>query len=119
MDRKTKIFALVFALIAILGIAAFIFARQPSGGTIAVVSIDGDEYSRIDISRVKESYDIVIDNSYGRNVIHVEPGAISITESNCPDLICVHQGRLTGSGLPIICMPHHLIINIEGSGVDA
>lgn len=119
MDRKTKIYILIFALVVIVGIASFIFSKSLPGGTEAVIAIDGSEYSRIDLSRVKESYDIIIDNSYGRNVIHVEPGAISITESNCPDFICVHQGRLTGSGLPIICMPHHLVISIEGSGIDA
>lgn len=119
MDRKTKIFILIFAFVVVAGIAAFFISKQLPGGTDAVIAIDGQEYSRIDLSRVKESYDIIIDNSYGRNIIHVEPGAISITESNCPDLICVHQGRLTGSGLPIICMPHHLVISIEGSGIDA
>ena len=98
---------------------AFLILRGIGGdGTVAVISVDGEELDRIDLSRVKESYDIEIDTGYGRNVVHVEPGAISVTEADCPDKICVAMGRLQGSGIPIICMPHHLIIAIEGDGID-
>lgn len=119
MDKRSKIFIIIFALVVVIGIALYFGFRSLPGGTDAVISIDGQEYSRIDLTRVKESYDIVIENQYGRNVIHVEPGAISISESDCPDLICVHMGKLSGSGLPLVCMPHHLIISVEGSGIDA
>lgn len=119
MDKKTKIFALLFALIIIIGAIACYFIAKPSGGTIAVISIDGKEYSRIDLSRVKESYELVIENDFGKNILVVEPFAISISEADCPDQICVHQGKLTDNGLPIICMPHRLIISIEGSDIDA
>ena len=29
------------------------------------------------------------------------------------------KGRLTGAGIPIVCMPHRLVIDIEGGETDA
>lgn len=119
MNRKTIVMILALALVVICGVAGFFLMKSQPSGTVAVIYVDTNEYSRIDLSRVKEAYDIIIETRLGRNVIHVEQGAIAITEADCPDQICVHQGRLTGGGVPIICMPHHVVINIEGSGIDA
>ena len=42
-----------------------------------------------------------------------------MTEADCPDHICVYMGKLTTEGgMPIICMPHRLIIEIEDDGLD-
>ena len=92
--------------------------RRLRGGVIAVITVDGKEVDRIDLSRVKEPYDFDLTTEYGHNTIHVEPGAISVTEADCPDLICVYMGKLSGDGIPIICMPHHLMIAVEDSGID-
>lgn len=117
MDKKTKIWIIVFAAVIVLCCGAFAVLSLGGGGTVAVISIDGEEYDRIDLSKVRESYDIEIETQWGRNTIHVEPGAISVTESDCPDHVCVRRGAITGDGVPIICMPHRLIIEIEGGGL--
>ena len=85
----------------------------------AVITVDGEVVERINLSKVRESRDIVIETAYGSNTVHVEPGAISVTEADCPDHICVLMGRLTtDGGMPIICMPHRLMIEIEDDGLD-
>ena len=118
MKRKTILWILVFAAFIIGSLLLYCHMRN-SGGTIAVISVDGEEIERINLSEVKESYDLVVSTVYGRNTVHVSPGAISVIEADCPDRICVMMGELTGSGLPIICMPHRLIIEIEGGEFDA
>lgn len=109
----------VLAVFCLLCLGAWLWLGTHGDGSIAVISVDGEEYRRIDLRCVKESYDIVIETKYGRNTVHVEPGAISVTESDCPDHICQNQGAITKSGVPIICMPHRLVIQIEGGGLDA
>ena len=42
-----------------------------------------------------------------------------IREEVDPDGVCVAQGAISRGGVPIICMPHHLSVRIEGGGVDA
>ena len=117
MNRKTWIWILIFALLVIGGLLLYIRLGQ-GGGTVAVVSVNGEEIERIDLSKIRDSYDFVVSTAYGSNTIHVEPGAISVTEADCPDKICVYQGKLTGGGIPIICMPHRLIIEIEEPDID-
>ena len=117
MDKKSWIFVIVFAVIVIAGIFLWLHLGQ-SGGMIAVITVDGREFDRVDLSRVKEPYDIEISTEYGHNTVHVERGAIAVTKADCPDLICVYQGKLTGGGIPIVCMPHRLVIYIEDSGID-
>lgn len=117
MDKRTKIWIIVFFALIVIGSLLY-FVIGNAGGTVAVISVDGEEYDRIDLSGVKESYDFEIATQYGRNTVHVEPGGISVTEADCPDLICVHQGKITGGGIPIVCMPHRLVIQIEGGNID-
>ncbi len=108
-------------LFAALIFGALLLYRNVSSnrGTIAVISVNGEEMERINLSRVRESYDIEIDTVYGHNTVHVAPGAISVIAADCPDHICMMMGELSGDGLPIICMPHRLIIEIEGGELDA
>ncbi len=117
MDRKTKIWILALTLFCLTAVGAFLLLRH-TGGTIAVITVDGVVRERIDLARVKESYDIEIDTVYGCNTVHVEPGAISVTDADCPDKICMAMGRLEQGGIPIICMPHRLVIRIEGDETD-
>ena len=118
MKKSTLIWALALAAAA-LG-CLFAWNRLAAArGSVAVIRIDGAEYRRIDLSRVKESYDLEIDTAYGHNTVHVAPGSICVSRADCPDQTCVKMGELTGGGIPIICMPHRLVIAMEESDVDA
>lgn len=118
-DKKNRVWIILLAAVCILGAAGFLLLKGLDTGTVAVITVDGGEYARIDLSRVTESYQLQIDSAWGHNTVLVEPGAISVTEADCPDKICVQQGRLTGGGVPIVCMPHRLVIQIEGGETDA
>ena len=41
------------------------------------------------------------------------PGAICISEASCPDKICVGQGYISNSLVPITCLPHKLVIELR------
>lgn len=119
MKRKTPyllIFLLALALVCVLG---FWLLKNADRGTVAVISVDGEVLDTIDLARVTESYEIQIDTQYGHNTLLVEPGAISVIDADCPDHVCMKQGKLTGGGLSIICMPHRLVIEMGGSEIDA
>lgn len=102
------IFSAVFLLLKYLGHA----------GTVADIYIDGELYKKIDLDAVVSAYDEKIESEYGYNIIHVENGGISVIEADCRDHICMHQGVITDDAVPIVCMPHRLVIEIEGDTVD-
>lgn len=117
-DKKTLIWVAALALLCAACAVAWVLTAALGSGGVAVVRVDGEELYRIDLAAVREEYDIEVDTEYGHNTVHVAPGAISVTRSNCPDGICVAQGEITQSGVPIICMPHRLSVRIEGGGID-
>ena len=118
MDKKTKIWILGFVLVCLAGLAVLLLSRPGRGGQTAVISVNGETVETVDLGRVKAPYDIPIETPWGRNTVHVEPGAISVTAADCPDRIGVQMGKLTQGGIPIVCMPHRLVITIEGGAID-
>ena len=118
MKTKSLMWGLLFAVIVIGGLLLYRGLGRGEG-TVAVISVDGEELERVDLSKVRKEYDLEISTEYGNNTVHIEPGAISVTAADCPDHVCMRQGKLTGSGIPIICMPHRLVIEILGGDLDA
>ena len=75
----------------------------------------------IDLSRVSREYSFVVESPYGgSNTILVQPGRICVSEADCPDRICVHQGWLSDGAAPVVCMPHRLVLRLkDGEEADA
>lgn len=113
---KTKTWIVLFAALALLCAAAIVLMN---GGDRAVAEIvqNGEVIRRIDLSRVAEPETFTVeDGAGGYNVVTVEPGRIRVADANCPDRVCVHYGWLERSRIPILCVPHKLMIRIVGAG---
>ena len=84
---------------------------------MARITRDGILLEEIDLSRVDEPYSIALEDGSGLNTVLVEPGRIRISEADCPDQVCVSQGWISGGAVPIVCLPHRLMVKIvEGGG---
>ena len=84
---------------------------------VARITLDGELVQEIDLSKVGRAYSFRLeDGDGGYNVISVEPGRIRVSEADCPDLVCVRQGWIADATVPIVCLPHHLVIEIVGGG---
>lgn len=108
-----------FAVLFIVCCGAFLLLKNSGSlGSVADIYVDGELYEKVQLNSVAVAYDMEIETEYGYNKIHIEHGAISVTESDCPDHICIAQGEITDDGVPIVCMPHRLVIEIEGDEID-
>ena len=77
-----------------------------------VVTVDGSEVLRRPLA-MEDSY--VIEQADGsRNVIRVEGGAVYMQEANCRDGLCIRQGRMKNAAKTIVCLPHKLVVRLEG-----
>lgn len=54
----------------------------------------------------------------GRNVVQVEDGVVFVSEADCDNLDCVHQGSINAPGKQIICLPHKLWIEVTSESDD-
>lgn len=114
-NRQTKIWILLFILLLCLGALGLVFARSFSSPAVtARISVDGECVKVIDLRAVTLPYEFEISTAHGRNLVRVEHGRIAVIESDCPEQICVRQGYVQESGVPIVCLPHRLVIELEG-----
>ena len=116
----------VFALGAVLlvsVIAAVAVRLAPAGEALTFSNGVLVMYDDLATTRMSYSYTVAADaDGTFYNVISVERGRIRVSEANCPDKACVRQGWLSGGVMPIVCLPHRLVIRLEGSweaGFDA
>lgn len=107
---------LIIFLLCILMLILQSSARNPNHAFTACIYQDGQLVQIIPLDQVRESYTFTLKAADGgSNTIEVSPGGIAVTQADCPDLICVRQGRITDSLLPITCLPHRLVIELQPS----
>ena len=92
-------------------------------GSVVNIYQDGTCIYSIDLSAVTDSYTIQIDGAVS-NTVAVEHGKICVQHATCPDQICVRQGWISNSIVPVVCLPNNLVIQIEttdaaAAGIDA
>ena len=117
MKKGDKIAAiLIFLLILISGIATLVYKQHvKSTHNFAVITLDSKVIQTIDLNAVKTQKEWKIYNKAGNyNLIEILPGKIRIKDADCPDKICVKEGWISQGGQLIVCLPHKLIISIEG-----
>lgn len=111
MKRYTKDILLIGCLL-VLCIGAWLMLRPQSEGGQVVVTVDGIEVGRYSLTE-EQTIPISSEND-GINVLTIKDGTASITEANCGDHTCVNTGAVSHSGASIICLPHKVIVTIEG-----
>lgn len=122
-SRKIKspfnIYAIIISCILILlGFVSiwWIAMRQslpPAEQPTAHVYQNGILIRQIPLDEVTQTYSFTVTGENGcTNVVEVRPGSIGILNADCPDQICVQQGFISSSLLPITCLPNRLVIEI-------
>lgn len=105
-------FVLVLFLLACLTI--YFRLKEPAAGLTAYIYQDGQLIETIDLHAVTTPYTFTVPASDGgSNTIEVRPDAIGIIDADCPDKLCVSTGFVDSSLLPIVCLPHRLVIQLE------
>ena len=87
------------------------FTAGPGDGWV-VVSRDGVVEERLPLS--EDNRLLLKDASGNENLLVIEGGSVRLEDADCPDRLCVRQGAISRSGESIICLPHKLVITIEG-----
>ncbi len=110
MTKSVKVL-LVSVLLLFIGsvIAAIIIVRKPKGTYVEIVQNNEIIYS-FDLSEEKNRTFRIEGQQGGWNEVRIEDGKISITDADCPDHTCVKAGVLRSENIPIVCLPHKLVI---------
>ena len=119
-NLKNKIIIIIAALIFAAGVAgSMIILNAPKKNTVIIKS-DGKILYTLDLSREPDrTFEIKTDR--GENTVEIKDGKIRVLSADCPDKTCVRMGWLESSAMPIVCLPHKLVIEFAAAddGVDA
>lgn len=116
--KKFDLYILLVVLVVTGGLF-FMFSSQSSDNREVVISLQGEEYARVEMDGKEHVFEIQTELGY--NKVIVDEHGVHIEEADCPDHDCVEVGTLSKVGQSIICAPHYLVIEIIGnsdSGID-
>ena len=107
MKRRDLILIGSILLISIALLLVLQQSKEPGAGVI--VRVDGKEVAKYSLS-VNATYSL----NGGTNILHIEDGKAWLTDADCPDKLCVRQGKISKEGETITCLPNKLTVTVYG-----
>lgn len=104
---------LIAALLLLAGILYLALNLGRREGGVVVVRVDGAEVERHSLA-VNGTFPL----NGGSNILVIEDGKAWLSDANCPDHICVKQGKIHYTGQVITCLPNRLTVTVEGGESD-
>ena len=104
--------AILVAVLLVLGgaLALFLHLTRQGGGYVSV-QIDGETVMELPLG---EDARMTLGGDGHTNVLVIGDGTAQVVEASCPDQICVRQGAVRYAGESIVCLPHKLVVTVEG-----
>ena len=115
MYRLRRADIILTAILLVLSGALF-FVR-PSYGEASYVEVTSAGNGR-------ETYPLAVDRIIEvegtGNRIEIKDGSVRMTDTDCPDELCIRTGSISKSGQTIVCLPNRVTVRIVGeeSGYD-
>lgn len=104
---KKKDFILIGAILAIILIVFAVIQLTEKDGAYVVVKVNGEEVAKYSLSENGE-YEL----NGGTNILRIADGKAFLTDADCPDHLCVNQGKISKSGQTITCLPNRLTVTV-------
>lgn len=98
---------LIGGLLLLALVCYLLFAGGKGEGNVAVVCVNGVETGRYPLDQ-NGRYPL----NGGSNILIIEDGAAWLEDADCPDKLCVRQGKVHLDGQVITCLPNKLTITI-------
>lgn len=117
MNRlSNKILIFVVCIAAVLFAAVlFLYDAVAQKGETVYIYKDGELVRTVDLTDLTEPCTVEL----GSNTLCADSGGIYMVHADCPDGLCMKQGRVSGVGRSIVCLPNRVTAEIKGRGEEA
>ena len=123
MIRRWDIVIVLALMVAsFFPLAFFTYVQAQTGETElkAVVSADGEyitEFILADDGKMEEY--VYIDDHGHENTVIRDGLMVYMSDASCDDQLCVRKGEISSAGETIVCLPNHLLVEVEPSQADS
>ena len=102
-------------------IIAVLFTACAFYGLRIILNRDGDGMVRVYRDKtliasysLTENREEVLSYDGHFNILVIRDGMVFIRDADCPDRLCVNQGKIYADGQSLICLPHRLTVTVQG-----
>ena len=88
-------------------VSLLLFLRGGKEGSEVRVMVEGKEIGVYSLSKDGE-YSL----NGGTNTLIIKDGKAYMTDADCPDKLCVRQGKISRNGETITCLPNKLTVTV-------
>ena len=105
--KRLADFILIALLLLLALVCYLLFSGSGSHGSVAVVCVNGEEVARYSLAE-EGRYEL----NGGSNILIIRDGCAWLEDADCPDKLCVRQGKIELYGQCITCLPNKLTVTI-------
>lgn len=113
MGRNDWILLGIFGVSALILLLIFYLLIHDTGDFVTI-TVDGESYGRYDLNKNQEipvkRGDLIC------NVVCIADGKAYMKEADCPDHLCVRQGKISADHATIVCLPNRVVVEVSSSG---
>ena len=104
---KKKDLVVIGVILAVILLSFALMQLFKKDGDYVLVRVEGKEVAR---------YSLQIDGEYqlngGTNVLKIQDGKAYLIYADCPDHLCINQGKISQNGQTITCLPNRIVITV-------
>lgn len=114
------VLALMVASFLPLGLFTYVQAQTEDTELKAVVSVDGEYITEFILADDGQTEEYVYIDDHGHENTVVRDGLmVYMSDASCNDQLCVRKGDISSVGETIVCLPNHLLVEVEPTQADS
>lgn len=107
MKKRRLADVLVIVFFLVVSLLLFLLIGKRKEGSEVRVMVEGKEIGVYSLSRDGE-----FSLNGGTNTLIIKDGKAYMADADCPDKLCVRQGKIHRNGETITCLPNKLIVTV-------
>ncbi|PLX85783.1 MAG: hypothetical protein C0618_10110 [Desulfuromonas sp.] len=115
LERMTGADRMVALLAGLVVVLSFFLPLQSGPGGRVVVSV---ENRTVFTAPLDQPRDFSVEGPLGTTHMQIDAGEVRITDSPCPQKICLGLGALGKKGGLLACVPNRVVVNLAGEAVE-
>lgn len=107
MNKRRLADVLVIVFFLVVSLLLFLLIGKRKEGSEVRVMVEGKEIGVYSLSRDGE-----FSLNGGTNTLIIKDGKAYMVDADCPDKLCVRQGKIHRNGETITCLPNKLTVTV-------